>query len=390
MSEPRSPRDRLRAVRAGRVSQLLNPTPDDGLPPTEPPRLTLNGKPVTTGAAFDAVIESRHSERIRNALPSLDAPNSQGEPLIKFGDRSPKAPNYINQLSPHQQIAMGNAITAMLGLTAVTGATAVYFGVPGATYPEIYASRNQNEGLADVISRQFASDTASSPSQHAPTLRPVASNDNSPHLSQFERSSIEISVGDSIDLSALFRRGNEVTQRKNDYIAEQFKDRLDQCFDMHNIDAESEHTHGGSDPARKERYIQDPRITSTRGSGSTDGSVRFRIGGDNYFFDFQTHDQLADGNPTLRESNNLKKLLRLTAIVNQVIRGEIPLDKPLRPGAGETLAIHTFGKGRAGTTWEEWKQRIDQELDELFEDCQPINRFKMQIPTDPIDPPATP
>jgi hypothetical protein len=68
MSEPRSPRDRLRAIRAGRVSQLLTRTPDSGLPPTEPPRLTLNGKPVTTGAAFNAAVAQMHDQNIAQAI----------------------------------------------------------------------------------------------------------------------------------------------------------------------------------------------------------------------------------------------------------------------------------------------------------------------------------
>ena len=73
MSEPRSPRDRLRAIRAGRVSQLVSGTPTDGLPPTEPPRLTLNGKPVTTGAAFDAVMARAHNLKVDEALNTIMA-----------------------------------------------------------------------------------------------------------------------------------------------------------------------------------------------------------------------------------------------------------------------------------------------------------------------------
>ena len=64
MSEPRSPRDRLRAIRAGRVSQLLDPNPADGLPPTSPPRLMLNGKPVTTGARSMQRCHTRIASRL--------------------------------------------------------------------------------------------------------------------------------------------------------------------------------------------------------------------------------------------------------------------------------------------------------------------------------------
>ncbi|MEX2298068.1 MAG: hypothetical protein WD715_11660 [Dongiaceae bacterium] len=81
MSIARSPKDRLRALRAGRVSQLLDPTPADGLPPTEPPRITLNGKPVATAGAFDAVLERAHGDAVTRALGPL---------VIKPGTKDPK------------------------------------------------------------------------------------------------------------------------------------------------------------------------------------------------------------------------------------------------------------------------------------------------------------
>ncbi len=108
MSEYRSPRDRLRAIRAGRVSQLLDPEPTDGLPPTAPPRLMLNGKPVKTGAAFDAVMARAHSVRIDEALNTI-AVKSIDRGTKQFS-RTPTTPP-PGPLSPAQVAA--NALTSI-------------------------------------------------------------------------------------------------------------------------------------------------------------------------------------------------------------------------------------------------------------------------------------
>jgi hypothetical protein len=34
-----------------------------------------------------------------------------------------------------------------------------------------------------------------------------------------------------------------------------------------------------------------------------------------------------------------------------------------------------FTKGRRGISWDEWKEIVDKQLDELFENCRPIERW---------------
>ena len=123
MSEIRSPRDRLRAIRAGRVSQLLDPEPADGLPPTEPPRLRLNGKPVTTGAAFDAVMARAHSLNVNAALNA---------DIGKTGDRSPKdRPTYPTGTSPINPLAvqMFQAALKAASTSAIAATSPLYDGL---------------------------------------------------------------------------------------------------------------------------------------------------------------------------------------------------------------------------------------------------------------------
>jgi len=412
MSETRSPRDRLRAIRAGRVSQLLDREPSDGLPPTEPPRLKLNGKPVTTGAAFDAVMEDRHEQRLISELAKPFANNSDSRTKHFSKATTTTQPG---SLSPAQIAA--NTVTAIWGTNLPGQLTRYGQPIINGLGAAMAAQRNldflERIGEDPWSPSQTLSETrtetvnATEPSIFARAQAQPSANDNRMAASVDPLSvdstldettpdtKIQISVSNIQDINLLFRKGNELTQRKNDYVAQQIKERLDKCFEQHQMDAETEHQYGGSDPNKKERYFQDPRATSTRGSGSTDGSVRIKIGDSTYYVDFQTFDELADGSPTSREMLNLEKLFRLKNVTNEVLRGEyLPDDiNPnfySRPGVGETLDIYAFGKGRPNTEWDDWQKRVDEELDQLFEDCQPIHRFKMEIPTDLAEPPVQP
>jgi hypothetical protein len=145
MSETRSPRDRLRAIRAGRVSQLLNATPADGLPPTEPPRLKLNGKPVTTGAAFDAVMARAHATNVNDALNST---------VAKSGDRSPKdRPTYPTGTSPINPLAvqMYQAALKAASTSAIAATSPLYDGLD-----DPMARQREDQAIRRAISDEFA------------------------------------------------------------------------------------------------------------------------------------------------------------------------------------------------------------------------------------------
>lgn len=145
MSEPRSPRDRLRAIRAGRVSQLLSSSPDDGLPPTEPPRLKLNGKPVTAGAAFDAVMARAHGLKVDAALDAV---------VAKTGHRLPKdRPTYPTGTPPINPLAvqMYQAALKAASTAAISATSPLYDGLD-----DQMARQREDQTIRRAISDELA------------------------------------------------------------------------------------------------------------------------------------------------------------------------------------------------------------------------------------------
>jgi hypothetical protein len=92
MNVSRSPVDRLRAIRAGRVSQLLDQTPSDGLPPTQPAKVTLNGKKVEMGAAFESQMATRHALNLLQS-PQLATNRDRQKYTKAFNPRPPNPSN---------------------------------------------------------------------------------------------------------------------------------------------------------------------------------------------------------------------------------------------------------------------------------------------------------
>lgn len=383
MSIARSPKDRLRALRAGRVSQLLEPTPADGLPPTDPPRITLNGKPVATSGAFDAVLERAHAAQLSAAI---------AEPEVKPESKEPKHNSYSagRSISPTQIAA--NIVTSIwqskLGFEVAKYGVPLSFGVGLAADMAL----RKNLGFLD----RESIDPWSLPILDEARTEQLPTDDGSIHPSSdtnpFESANgpnshpnsgatfgIQLSDGNEL-LPLFFPRGSEGTKKKNDYVIGEIKRRLDQCFEQHNIDAETEHTHGGSDPDKTEHYVQSPYESSTRGSGRTDGTVTIQIRNEAWRFDMQTFDQLADGTPTGREDTAYTNIKQNLSLLDEFNQGNIDAPDAMqrylaRGDYARSLTFEMFTKGRREIPWDEWKEIVDKQLDKLFEDCRPIERW---------------
>jgi hypothetical protein len=391
MKTARSPRERLRVLRAGRVSQLLDPTPADGLPPTDPPRLILNGKPVATGGAFDAVLEQAHKKALSATFQQFEHKSEAKEPKYNSYAAGRAAP-----LSPAQIAA--NTVTSIWG-SRLGFEVAKHAIRPLAGFAADIAFR-KNFGFLDRENIDPWNPPASNeidterPSTEAGLVEQAPATTNFTDSSSIVDTGIHGPTAPGIQLSAgavtvpfFYARGSAETRKKNDYLIAEFKRRAEECFDQHNIEVEIEHTHGGSDPTKTEHYVQSPYEPSTRGSGRTDGTATMRIGNQSWRFDLQTYDQLADGSPTSRESTSFENIREILNLLDQFSQGHIDGYEArqrylARGDYARSWGFEMFTKGRKGIAWDEWKEIVDRKLDKLFEDCRPIERW--------IDDPETP
>jgi hypothetical protein len=391
MKIARSPKDRLRALRAGRVSQLLEHTDLDGLPPAAPPRITLNGRPVETGAAFDAVLERAHKETLSATFQQVEHKSEAKEPKYNSYAAGRAAP-----LSPAQIAA--NTVTSIWG-SRLGFEVAKHAIRPLAGLAADIAFR-KNFGLLDrenidpwnpPASNEINTEHLSSEAN--PIAQGLSTTGSSDSLSIVDTDvhnstipGIQVSVGGEL-LTLFHARGSVETRKKNDYLTGEIKRRAQECFDQHNIDVEIEHTHGGSDPAKTEHYVQSPYEPSTRGSGRTDGTVTMRIGNQSWQYDLQTYDQRADGSPISRESTSFENIREHLNLLDQFSQGHIDGSDArqrylARGDYARSWGFEMFTKGRKGIAWDEWKEIVDKQLDKLFENCRPIARW--------IDDPETP